>query len=186
MVFLGAQETQEGEMGMKRKRTLNNLKIHALFVLYVYALFKIILFKFGAIDMTFLRQQLKQSLGNPDDIARRLQKGNLIPFKEISRSIHVLSIHDLINMIGNIAIFMPFGIFLGFMLRNKKISLIGAFTLSLGLSLILESAQALFSIGSFDVDDLILNSSGGLIGFIACKVCAKFMATTLQTKGRPI
>lgn len=107
-------------MGMKRKRTLNNFKIHALFVLYVYALFKIILLKFGAIDMTFLGQQLKQSLGNPEDIARRLQKGNLIPFKEISRSIHVLSIHDLINMIGNVALFMPFGVFLGFMLSNKK------------------------------------------------------------------
>jgi hypothetical protein len=68
-------------------------------------------------------------MGSPDYISRRLQEGNLTPFKEIYRTIHVLSSHDLIN---------------------------------------LESAQALFSIGSFDVDDLILNSSGGLIGFIAC------------------
>ncbi|NHN29599.1 VanZ family protein [Paenibacillus sp. S3N08] len=157
---------------------LHDIKIQVLFALYVYALFKIILFKFGSIDITFLWQQLKRSLGSPEYIRRRLQEGNLTPFKEIYRTIHVLSNHDLINLIGNIAIFMPFGIFLGLMSNKKRISFIGAFIRSLGLSLILESAQAIFSIGSFDVDDLILNSTGGLIGFIACRLCANLMAST--------
>lgn len=89
---------------MKHQKLLNDIKIQVLFALYVYALLKIILFKFGSIDMTFLWQQLKMSLGNPDNITRQLQKGNLTPFKEISRTLHVLSNHDLINLIGNIAI----------------------------------------------------------------------------------
>jgi glycopeptide antibiotics resistance protein len=173
---------------MKHMKMLNAIKIQLLFTLYVYMLFKIILFKFGSIDMTFLWQQLKLSLGNPNYISRQFQKGNLIPFKEISRTIHGISSHGLINLVGNFAIFMPYGILLGLMLRNKKISFIDAFIFSLGLSLILESAQALFSIGSFDVDDLILNSTGGLLGFIIFKLSAKLVITSsvIQARGRSI
>ncbi|WP_425320163.1 VanZ family protein [Paenibacillus algorifonticola] len=74
------------------------------------------------------------------------------------------------------------------MLRNKKISFIEAFIHSLGISLILECAQTVFSIGRFDFDDLILNSSGGLIGFITFKVFAKVAATPsiIQARGRSV
>jgi glycopeptide antibiotics resistance protein len=161
---------------MKQKRMQNDIKIQVLFALYVYALFKVILFKFGSIDITFLGQQLKRSLGNPDNITRQLHQGNLIPFQEISRTMHALTSNGLINLVGNIAIFMPFGIFIGLILKNKKLSFIGAFILSLGLSLCLESTQVIFSIGRFDVDDLILNSIGGMVGFIAFRLCVKFVA----------
>ncbi|MFD2118040.1 VanZ family protein [Paenibacillus yanchengensis] len=52
----------------------------------------------------------------------------------------------------------------------------------------MESAQALFSIGSFDVDDLILNSSGGLIGFVILKIFAKLSpkSNVIQARGKPI
>ncbi len=160
--------------------------IHVLFIIYVYALFKIILFKFGPIDISFLWQQLKQSLGNPTMIGSRLQQGNLIPFHEISRTIHDVSNHALFNLIGNIAIFMPFGIFLGLMARNKSISTIGVFIRSLGLSLCLESAQVIFAIGNFDVDDLILNASGGVMGFIVHKLCGSLLSkyVLLTKRGR--
>ncbi|WP_074904790.1 VanZ family protein [Paenibacillus algorifonticola] len=83
---------------------------------------------------------------------------------------------------------MPYCILLGLMLRNKKISFIEAFIHSLGISLILECAQTVFSIGRFDFDDLILNSSGGLIGFITFKVFAKVAATPsiIQARGRSV
>jgi glycopeptide antibiotics resistance protein len=163
---------------MKQKRLSNDVIIPALFALYIYVLFKIILFKFGSIDMGFLWQQLQRGLGDPDYIIGRLKAGNLIPLKEISKNIQKLSSHDLINLVGNIGVFMPYGTFLGLMSTNKKMSFIGVFTRSLGLSLCLECAQVVFSIGSFDVDDLILNSCGGLIGYIAFKLCAKFMVTS--------
>lgn len=163
---------------MKHKIMLKDITIQVLFSLYVYTLFKIILFKFSSIDMTILWHQLKISLRNTDHMSRQLQKGNLIPFKEISRTIHDISSHGLINLVGNFAIFMPYGILLGLMLRNKKISFIDAFILSFGLSLILELSQAFFSIGRYDVDDLILNSSGGLIGFIIFKLFALLVTTS--------
>jgi glycopeptide antibiotics resistance protein len=94
--------------------------IQALFALYLYVLFKIVLFKFHLIDTAFLWEQLKNSLGNPDQISGRLQQGNLVPFREISRTIHVLSSHVLINLFGNIALFMPFGVFLGLLSSGKR------------------------------------------------------------------
>ncbi|MDF2652212.1 MAG: VanZ family protein, partial [Paenibacillus sp.] len=105
-------------------------------------------------------------------------------FKEISSTIHDITSHGLINLVGNFAIFMPYGILLGLMLRNKKISVIDAFILSLGLSLILECAQAIFSIGHYDVDDLILNSSGGLIGFITFKLFAMLVTSSSAKQAR--
>ncbi|MDF2963183.1 MAG: VanZ family protein [Paenibacillus sp.] len=167
---------------MKQMRLLNGVIIQALYALYVYALFKIILFKFGSIDMSFLWRQLRKSLGNPDYISMRLQEGNLIPLKEVSRTIHGLSSHDLFNLVGNVIIFMPYGIFLGLM--STRISFIGAFIRSLGLSLCLECAQAVFSIGSFDVDDLILNSTGGLIGCMAFKYCSKYVVTAYAKRNQ--
>jgi len=173
---------------MKKKRMQNDITIHILFALYVYALFKVILFKFGSMDITFLGNQLKRSLGNPDNIARELHQGNLVPFHEISRTMDDLTFHGLINLVGNVAIFIPFGIFIGLMLKRKSI-FFGAFILSLGLSLCLESIQAVFSIGHFDVDDLILNSLGGTFGFIAFRVCVKLVAAasgTIQASSKPI
>jgi glycopeptide antibiotics resistance protein len=35
------------------------------------------------------------------------------------------------------------------------------------LSLLVESIQRVFRIGQFDVDDIILNATGGIIGFVA-------------------
>ncbi|WP_248924662.1 VanZ family protein [Paenibacillus hamazuiensis] len=142
----------------------------ALFAFYLYVLFKIILFKFGPVNLRFLWRQLAMGSVQAEDIAVSLHHGNLIPLKEIFRSLHVLSAHDLINLAGNIAIFMPLGIFVGIFSKNKRISLAGMFLRAFGLSLILELSQALFSIGRFDIDDLILNSAGGLIGYMGYKL----------------
>ncbi|RAP74513.1 VanZ family protein [Paenibacillus montanisoli] len=160
-------------MALKHKEKLKDIIIQASFVLYVYILFKIILFKFDSINMTFLWAQLKTSLENPDHIIRQFQSGNLIPFDEISKITQGMSEHGWINLFGNLAIFIPYGFLLGAMLRNKKISCTDGFILSFALSQLLESAQVLFAIGIFDIDDLILNSTGGLIGFIIFKLFAR-------------
>lgn len=155
---------------MKLTKLMNGVIVPILFAVYIYMLIKIILFKFGTMDVSFLGHQLQKTLGNPENIIERLQSGNFSPFKEISRNIHGLTSHDFINLVGNIALFMPFGIFLLLMSRNKRISFISVFILSLGLSLSLECAQVIFLIGTFDVDDLILNVSGGLLGYVVFKI----------------
>jgi len=153
---------------MKQKRWLSDLLTQGLLALYVYALFEIILFKSRSIDPAYLWHQLKMSIGHPGLIVRQLHQGNLVPFREISHSMQELTGHGLINLVGNVVIFMPFGLFLG--LLSKRMSFAGAFLYSMLLSLILESSQAVFAIGVFDVDDLILNASGGLAGWIALQL----------------
>ena len=100
---------------------------------------------------------------------------NLIPFKEIRRFItrsDVLGVRAAwINIGGNIAAFIPLGLFmapLAGLYVQPKSGLLGQFIkvviMTLNISLIVELAQLISKVGSFDVDDLILNTLGGIIG----------------------
>lgn len=93
---------------------------------------------------------------------------NLVPLKEISRFLKyrkTLGIGTvLLNIVGNVVAFVPFGIFLPiFSVRCRKIW----FTVyySFELSLLVELLQLVTKVGTFDVDDLILNTLGGIVGF---------------------
>ncbi|WP_223193071.1 VanZ family protein [Paenibacillus sedimenti] len=154
----------------------------------MYVLFKIILFKFDFIDINFLWHQLQMNLGNPDYSMHRLGYPrlrfgiNFMPLKTISDTFLSPSRNEVINLVGNILVFMPYGIFLQLLPRSRMISHIRVFCRSLGLSLLLECLQVVFSIGSFDVDDLILNTFGGLLGFGIFKLYSKYIVIK-QLKG---
>ena len=67
------------------------------------------------------------------------------------------------NLLGNPLLFLPFGIFGAiFFNSNKKMILIAAFFFSLGI----ETSQLVFSLGEFDVDDIILNVLGACFGIL--------------------
>lgn len=87
---------------------------------------------------------------------------NFIPFKEMFRY-SVGSLKFIKNIIGNILLFVPFGFFSSYYLKAKKIST--PFILTLITSLTIEIVQ--YYIGRvFDIDDIILNVFGGIIGFL--------------------
>ncbi|GKU83964.1 VanZ family protein [Niallia sp. NCCP-28] len=168
---------------MKKTKLMNKIIVLALFVFYMYALLRIILFKFRWRDMNFLMSQLQRNFGNPDNLMYQLQRGNFIPFKTIFINIQSLWWwHDLSNLVGNIVVFIPFGMFLVLLFKKKGMSFIGVLALSLSASLFLECLQVVFSLGIFDVDDLILNTSGGLLGYgtikLYDKVYSKFIVNT--------
>lgn len=70
----------------------------------------------------------------------------------------------LLNIIGNFAMFIPTGVMLPLIYRNinsfKKVVLTGA-----ALSLAIEIIQLPFAVRASDVDDLILNTAGCLVGY---------------------
>ncbi|TMV49929.1 VanZ family protein [Paenibacillus mesophilus] len=150
---------------MKLTKLMNRIVVPGLFALYMLILFRIILFKYGSIDMDFLWYRLQKNLEKPEYSMHRMLYGNFIPLKTISDTVLSPSIHEVINFVGNILAFMPYGIFIVILSKSKMISLSGVFIRSLGMSLLLECLQVFFSIGNFDVDDLILNTSGGLLGY---------------------
>lgn len=97
---------------------------------------------------------------------------NLILFKEIKNYWYHREILGWVaysNLIGNILIFVPFGFFMP--MASKYRSLVLTFFYSFGLSLMVEFFQLVTKVGSFDVDDLLLNTLGGVAGFIIFIIC---------------
>ena len=95
---------------------------------------------------------------------------NLIPFYEIIRFFtyrkNVGMKAFVLNMFGNIAAFMPFGFMIPILKQNCREHVRRTAALTFGLSLIIECIQLISRVGSFDVDDLILNTFGGVLGFV--------------------
>jgi glycopeptide antibiotics resistance protein len=87
---------------------------------------------------------------------------NIIPFREITRYT-IGSKLFFYNVIGNIALFIPFGYFVSDKIKAKKTHQI--IIVSAIISLTAELIQ--YKIGrAFDIDDILLNVTGAIIGFI--------------------
>lgn len=89
---------------------------------------------------------------------------SLIPFATIRSYIKYSGIfHALLNILGNVILFIPIGfIFPLILIRYRDIKKIAV--LSISISLFIEFIQ--FFVGrSCDIDDLILNFVGGIIGY---------------------
>ncbi|WP_026990914.1 VanZ family protein [Flavobacterium subsaxonicum] len=69
----------------------------------------------------------------------------------------------LIEVLGNLMLFMPFTASI-FVLVKKKISVLVLIAILLGVIISVESFQYLFHLGVFDIDDIVLNFTGGMIG----------------------
>lgn len=93
---------------------------------------------------------------------------NLIPFVEIIRFIkyrNEIGLYSvMINLVGNVVAFIPFGALIRWVInRSVKWYVVVGYTLLFSLSV--ELLQLVAKVGSFDVDDLILNTLGGLLGY---------------------
>lgn len=137
------------DVNKKKRRILAGV----LFILYFVVLFYFLFFS--------------EDLGRT--YSERAYHYNLVPFKEINRFLkywQVLGMKAvLLNIVGNVAAFIPCGIFLPvFFERCRKWWRTVFF--SFELSFLVEVMQLVFRVGSFDVDDLILNTLGGLLGFV--------------------
>lgn len=87
---------------------------------------------------------------------------NFVPFKEIFRY-KITSSLFIRNVVGNVLLFVPFGLFVTHYVKNK--SFLPTMLLSLLVSCAIEFAQS--SIGrTADIDDVILNTLGGLFGYL--------------------
>lgn len=98
---------------------------------------------------------------------------NIVPFKEIRRfwlyrdKIGMRAV--LSNLGGNVFIFMPFGFILA--MASKYRSFLFTSFCTLSFSFCVEFLQLLTKVGCFDVDDLLLNTIGGMLGYIIFIIC---------------
>lgn len=126
---------------------------YALFLIYLALLIYFVLF----------------AEGYGRTIAGREYRYNLVPLKEISRFIkyryQLGPVAVALNLIGNIIAFVPFGMILPIIDKSSRKFYLVAL-LSFQLSLVIELAQLVLKVGSCDVDDIILNTLGGCLGYL--------------------
>ena len=122
------------------KRSFRKTSLYCLFCLYLAAVFSLV----GIPNVTYFRPELNL---------------NLIPFRGI--------ITDLKNSILNIALFVPLGLFLPLMwtrFRRFRPAAVFGFCLSLTIELL-----QMLTFRATDVNDLITNLVGTVIGFLLIK-----------------
>ncbi len=152
---------------MKSKR--GKIGIWILFSIYLLILLKVILFKYPIP----IREILK---GHQIPIRYKIKSSNFIPLKSIFQFLfkgNNIKI-SLENVLGNIVVFVPFGFLLPTLLdrTNKfKIVVLSSFI----LSLMFEVIQLFTVLGDFDVDDILLNTIGGILGYLFYKLLTHFI-----------
>lgn len=145
----------------------NKKLIKILFYIYIAFLILFVVLKF---DGSFERIiSLHNSIiENEKDGLRNI---NLIPFKSISPYLrNITEPYAFKNIIANILVFIPLGFFVSN--KNSK-NVFKTLVICISVILSIECIQLLFKIGFFDVDDIILNFIGSLIGMGINKILIK-------------
>lgn len=90
---------------------------------------------------------------------------NLEPLIETIKLTNGQSSFDFVyNLYGNILWFVPLGIILPRLKQFKKYTLVKSMLVGIGLSIAIECGQFILGSGISDIDDVIFNSLGTLIG----------------------
>ena len=135
------------------------------FILLAYnvALVRLLVFKNVLIQMGPLRFRFDQEAG----------QANFLPFKTISS--YLLGEHgrliSIINLTGNIALFIPIGFLAPFVFRRMTWQRSLALGAAAGLAI--EGMEVAFHTGVFDIDDMILNAIGVMAGYWMFSISAK-------------
>ncbi len=116
-----------------------------------------------------------QRLGSPltEEALAGASRLNLEPFSMIRHFVQIVAMSDnrrlvasaLVNLAGNVAVFVPLGIFLPWLWRAMGKLWLFLPVLVLVITAV-EGIQYATLLGVCDVDDLILNTAGGLIGWV--------------------
>jgi glycopeptide antibiotics resistance protein len=141
----------------ERKWIINNVLLYGVFVFYVLLLMMIL----------FREQHSVRSV-------------NMIPFLGIASFLSgndfvtggdssiILRAFALQNLLGNVIIFVPLGVYVS--LFNKEKNMLKNTLLIVLVSIVAEATQFILKLGICDIDDVILNGLGGFIGIFICRI----------------
>jgi glycopeptide antibiotics resistance protein len=132
-----------------------------LFIIYLIALFWIIILKFNI----------------PFSHMGSIRRMNLIPFSE---SLNLNGKLNFGEMIMNIVIFVPLGMYSGILFKRWNIGKKLSFFFL--ISLICEGVQFILGVGVFDITDIINNTLGGFIGLMIFKGIQAAFNNELRTR----
>ena len=126
---------------MKQSKVNNptNRLTTVLFIIYLIALYWILLFKLG-VRFSYMGER----------------RTNLVPFSEL----FILTSENILNVV----IFVPLGIYAGILFEKWLFGKKLFFVFLLGL--LVEGLQYILRVGAFDITDIITNTLGGIIGLM--------------------
>jgi len=144
-----------------------------LFIFCILVLSRYILFKGGAdhFEIYLAKYDSKKMM------KRGIQRANFVPFATLKYFYIIRKHYSYLvakNILGNVIGFIPLGVLLPILfVRLQRIgkTIVVVFLISLSF----ETLQLLFNLGVFDVDDLILNTFGGTVGYVFYVVSKKLM-----------
>lgn len=151
---------------MKHKLTIQNTILYLVLIAYIFMM----------IDFLILGRLLFSIQNNLQLPAREF---NMVPFRSIFEDIGAGRLRLSGNFLGNILIFIPVGIFLSLFRPNKKMAV--NLVIVLFISLFVEMMQFLTNTGIADIDDLLLNGLGGLVGLFIYQILS-FKRSYLKIK----
>jgi len=137
-------------------------RMKIVFFIYLLLVIKVIIFKYPL-------DQLMEIAGSWEKgvILEGLDTANFNLFKTIRMYIdYSYMLNSFENIVGNIVVFVPFGFLLPYVLlkgKNFLVMLSNAFIFVLGI----EIFQLFSAFGAFDVDDILLNCFGAVLGYMA-------------------
>jgi glycopeptide antibiotics resistance protein len=144
---------------MNKSERIKTVFLCGVFICYILLLIKILFLS---------RVSLLELFNSQRTINRSI---NLIPFYSITEYIsgnsEIVKRFAFGNVVGNIVLFIPLGIYLPLFKNDKRVitNLLFIFI----VSLFVEITQGLLGIGASDIDDIILNCLGGWIGILVYK-----------------
>jgi len=163
---------------MKKQEEKNNPIVRLFFVVYCACMLYLLFVRGRAVqsELPYWEQVLQNynlrplhTIRNYWDVLARpehyLDKwGAMAIYREQAKA-------AIVNLVGNVVLFIPLGVFLPMCFPTLK-KFWSVMLTALGALLAVEIGQLLSLRGSCDVDDLILNMAGVLLGFVCWKLVA--------------
>ncbi len=138
---------------------------------------RILAIGYAAIMLWLLFGQRTLWVSDVDYVTQLQQNYNLIPFHTIGLFLNQFDgleapFHAIANLAGNVILFVPLGVFLPALFYKQR-QLTWYLFWQIRIICLVELVQFFTLLGSLDVDDLILNTVGGLLGFVLFKLLEK-------------
>lgn len=155
----------QGKTSSKKHSSEENFfrkHVRLIFFLYLLVVIKVIIFKYPLDHLRAIAASWRKEV-----ILEGLDTANFTLFKTIRMYIdYSYKLNSFENLVGNIVVFVPFGFLLPYVIkwgRNFLVMLLNAFVFVLGI----EVFQLFSAFGAFDVDDILLNCFGAVLGYMA-------------------
>ena len=146
---------------MKKVSQTGDRRWHVIFFVYLLIVIRLIIFKYPISQLAAIAKGWEKGV-----VLEGLAHANFTLFKTIRMYIdYAYKLNSFENLVGNVVVFIPFGFMIPFVMkggRNFWVMLLNALLFVMGL----EIFQLFTGFGAFDVDDILLNCLGAVIGYI--------------------